>query len=375
MSDATRDLVSLLIGGHAQQTWQSYRIDSDLLAPADDWQMTAAVTDAAAGALPDFIVEGAPVKVMLGADLVLDGLVDTITEEVGKDSHTVELYGRDRASLLLDCSAPMLSLQLATLEQIIRTAVLPLGISRVEYRATPAAPRQKVHTEPGQSIWEWLQAACEANQVWPWFAPDGTLVIGAPDYATAPVADLILRANGKGNNVLRIARTRSMHSAFSDITVLGQSAGDGDVGHSDIRATVHDATLPLYRPRTVVDGNCESVALATRRATKLMADGRMERDRLVVSVAGHRVATLAKPGAAGALWTPGMRVHVLSEPHRIDAVYFVMRRTFTCSRQTGPGTELHLVPDGVWLLNVGFIKDKRRSSYGRKKGHYAGGDE
>lgn len=359
------DPIKLLIGGHAHQEWESYRIDSDLLSPADDWNMIVSTADGAP--LPDFVAEGADVTVMLGEDTLLSGLVDTITEDVEKRGSYVELYGRDRGSLLLDCSAPILSLQLATLEQIINKAVQPLGIKKVEYRAKPAAPRQKVHTEPGQSVWEWLQSACEANQVWPWMAPDGTLVIGAPDYTTAPVADLILRRSGQGNNVKRIQRTRSLHHSYSEITVLGQSAGTGDVGHNTIKGVATDDTVPLYRPRVVVDGNCESSDLAEHRAKKLMADGRMQREQLTVTVEGHRVTTSS---GSGAPWAPGMRVHVLSEPHGIDAVYYVIRRTFTLSRSVGPGTELHLIPDGSWLLALPFVKAKRRASYGKKKGHY-----
>lgn len=363
------DPIRLLIDGHAHEQWESYRIDSDLLTPADDWNLIVSSADQTA--LPDFVFEGAEVTLRLGEDTLLAGLLDTIEEDVEKTTHNIELYGRDRASLLIDCSAPILSMQLATLEQIVAKAVQPLGIKKVEYRAKPAAPRQKVHTEPGQSVWDWLQAACEANQVWPWMAPDGTLVIGAPDYTTAPVADLILRWNGEGNNVLRLRRTRSLHHSYSEITVLGQSAGSGDVGHNDIKGTASDDTVPLYRPRTVIDGNCESTALATRRATKLIADSKMARDTLVASVAGHRVAGSGGPGKP---WAPGMRVHVLSEPHGVDAVYFVIRRTFTRSRGAGAGTELHLVPDGSWLLALPFVKAKRRSSYGKKKGTYAKGN-
>ena len=364
------ETLSLLIGGHAHQEWESYRIDSDLLSPADDWSMTVAFADTIG--LPEFVFEGAPVSLMLGADTLLTGVVDTLDHVAEKKSHYVEMYGRDRASLLIDCSAPLLSLQLATLEQIVTKAVQPLGIRKIEYRAKPAAPRQKVHTEPGQSVWDWLQAACEANQVWPWMAPDGTLVIGAPDYSTAPVADLIMRRDGFGNNVKRIQRVRSLHHSFSEITVLGQSAGAGEVGHNAIKGVALDATLPLYRPRVVIDGNCESDELALHRATKLMADSRMHRDTLVVGVEGHRVTVAS---GAGAPWAAGMRVHVLSEPHGVDAVYFVIRRTFTRARSGGAGTELHLIPDGTWLLPLPFIKAKRRSSYGKRKGTYVESDE
>lgn len=367
------DPIRLLIGGKAHEEWESYRIDSDMLMPADDWELRAAFDGDTPGGtvLPDFIFEGATAKLMLGDDIILDGFVDGVDDEAEKRSHALELYGRDRGSLLLDCSMPLVSLQLATLDQIITQAVLPLGIKNVQFQAKPTVPRKKVHTEPGQSVWEWLQAACEINQVWPWFAPDGTLIIGEPDYTTPPVADLIMRFNGEGNNVKGIRRTKNIHHAFSEVTVLGQSAGiDGDIGQHDIKGTAKDDTMPFFRPRVVIDGNCESNALAERRANKLMADSRMHRDKLLVRVDGHRVRTaqgLGKP------WAPGMRVHVLSEPHGVDAIYFLIKRTFTLSVNARE-TALHLIPDGTWLLNLPFAKAKRRSSYGTRKGHYVQGN-
>jgi prophage tail gpP-like protein len=372
-----REPVTLLIGGKAHAEWESYRIDSDLLTPADDWQMNASFDgDTPNGnVVPDFIVEGASIKLMLGDDVILTGLVDAVDHEASKRSHMLELYGRDLGSRLIDCSVPLLSLQLATLDDIITQAVRPLGVKTVEYRAKPAAARKKVHTEPGQTVWEWLQAACEANQVWPWFTPDGTLVIGQPDYTTPPVADLIMRFNGEGNNVKGIRQVKNLHYSYSDITVLGQSAGlDGAVGQHNIVGKASDSSLNLRRPLVVVDGNCESADLATHRAEKIMADSRMHRERLLVRVAGHRITTANEPEIdTGTPWATGMRVHVLSEPHGIDAVYFVIKRIFTLSVQARE-TELHLIPDGTWLLNLPFVKDKRRSSYGTKKGAFVKGN-
>jgi prophage tail gpP-like protein len=370
--NAEIDPVKVLIGGKVHQAWESYRIDSDLLTPADDWQMVASAPADAGGdtSLPDFIFEGAEARVMLGEDQILSGRIDTIEDGVSKRGHGFSLYGRDLASALLDCSAPMLSMQLATLEQIIAKAVAPFGIKDVVYLATPSAPRKKVHTELGQSVWQWLQSACEANHVWPWFSPMGKLIIGAPDYAAPVAGNLILRADfGADTNVKSVRRVRSIHQSFSEITVLGQSSGDGDVGHHDIKGAATDDTMPLYRPRTVIDGNCESNALATARAEKLMADSRMARDGLQVIVQGHRVMSSA---GAGVPWAPGMRVHVISEPHKVDAVYFLMKREFILDRAEGRTTDLRLIPDGTWLLNVPFIKAKRRAGYGTKKGHYVG---
>lgn len=381
------EVVALVIGGQAHTRWERYRIDSDLLTPADAWEVSLWATRGAGEdtilpmrLLPDYVVAGADVKLLMGGELVLSGRIDSIEEPLDKTQHGVHITGRDLGAALIDCSVPMLAMQNATLATIIRRAVQPFGINQIAYKAKASAPRQTVHTEPGQTVWDWLLAACEANQVWPWFKPDGTLVIGEPDYSdqtNAPAANLVLRmedgtGSAKGNNIKRLHRHTSIHSRFTHFTVLAQGAGTGGEGHS-VSATVKDDDLlvdfpTLYRPKVVLDGNAENTALATSRANKLLADSIMASERLHVTVAGHRIRTA--DGKAGKLWEAGMRVHVLSEPHGVDDVYFVMKRTFEGGRESGTETHLDLIVDGSWLLNLAKVKGKRKSNTGKKNLKY-----
>ncbi len=394
-SSALSEEVVLVVDGRAHTRWERYRIDSDLLTPADAWDLSLWASRSAGEdtlqpmrLLPDYVTAGAEVQLLLGGERVLRGRIDSVEETLDKSQHTVQMSGRDFGAALVDCSVPMLSLKNATLDQIIKSVVKPVapskigsfGIDKVDYRAKLGAPRQTVHTEPGQTVWDWLLAACEANQVWPWFAPDGTLVIGSPDYSNEtnpPAANLVLRAedgagSASGNNIKRLHRHKSIHSRYTHITVLAQSAGTGEEGHNAL-ATVQDDDLladypSLYRPKTVLDGNAESQDLALRRANKLLADSRMAGERLHITVAGHRIRTA--DGSKGGLWQAGMRVRVLSEPHGVDDIYFVMKRTFEGGRQSGTQTELELVLDGTWLLNLAKVKGKRKSNTGKKNSKY-----
>ena len=72
-------------------------------------------------------------------------------------------------------------------------------------------------------------------------------------------------------------------------------------------------------------------------------DSRLEGLTLTALVRGHRVSEAGRP------WTPGQRVRLVSEPHGLDAVYFLMGRTFLGGRDKGSVTELTLKEDGVWL--------------------------
>ena len=356
-TDLSEDKVSLLIGGRAHSDWITYEIDSHLITPGDAWRVELAPPQ---DALPDVVVEGAPIELRVGRDTVLVGRVDTIDEETAKDRDTLILTGRDGAGVLLDCSAPIFVAKQATLAQVIANVVKPLGITKIKISAGSTYTNEKINIEPGDRAWNVLSHAAEANGLWPWFAPDGTLIVGGPDYTTKPVATLIMRRNGKGNNVISIKRTRSMAERYSEVTVLGQMHGTaGEPGKNGIKGVAKDPAVTVYRPHVVIDHECESVAMAISRARKLLMDSRLRGFTFTAKVKGHRTSD-------GVLWTPGQRIHVISEPHNVDAVFFLIGRRFSKGRMGGSTTTLTLKEDGVWTLDAHAHKRKHRR--GKNKG-------
>ena len=98
--------------------------------------------------------------------------------------------------------------------------------------------------------------------------------------------------------------------------------------------------------------------IAKKRARKLLMDGRLNGIDLQICVQGHRVSN------DGALWTPGMRVHLVSEPHGIDDIFFLMGRSFVRSLNEGTITQLRLKEDGVWTLDA--LPEKQAKKVGHK---------
>ncbi len=352
-----QDKVSLLIGGRVHSDWATYDVDSHLITPGDAWRVELAHP---AGVLPAEVVEGAGVELRIGGETVLVGTIDDIDEEVAKGRDTLVMTGRDGAGILLACSAPVFVAKQATLEQVIANVVRPLGITKIKINADKTYTNEKVNVEPGDRAWNVLAHAAEANGLWPWFAPDGTLIVGGPDYTTPPVATLIMRLNGKGNNVLSLKRVRSMAERYSEVTVLGQTHGTShEHGKNGIKGTAKDPAVTVYRPLVVVDHECESVAMAISRARKLLMDSRLHGITLTAKVRGHRTSD-------GVLWKPGQRIHVISEPHGIDAVFFLIGRRFSKSRTGGTCTVLTLKEDRVWTLDA--HAHKRRHRRGKNQG-------
>ncbi|WP_028535614.1 phage baseplate assembly protein [Paludibacterium yongneupense] len=343
-SATTDDKVSLMIGGHAHQDWSSYDIDSHLIVPGDAWRVELAAPQ---GSIPAELVVGAPIEVRVGNDKILVGRIDTIEDEVAKDRTVYTLNGRDQAAILLDCAAPIFVAKQVTLAQVVANIVRPLGISHIKINADSTYTTEKVNVEPGDRAWNVLANAAEANGLWPWFAPDGTLIVGGPDYSVPPVASLILRRSGQGNNVESLKRTHSIAERYSEVTVLGQKHGTAfDHGKHAIVGKATDPGVAFYRPHVVVDHECESVAQAVSRARKLLMDSRLKGLTLVAKVKGHRTTD-------GVLWAPGQRIHVLSEPHGINAVFFLLGRRLSKGRGgQGSYTLLTLKEDGVWTLDA-----------------------
>lgn len=346
------DDVTLLINGKAHSDWSSYDIDSHLQTPGDAWRVEVALPPTG---IPAEVVAGASIEVRLGSEKVLVGKLGRITAPIAAGRKTLTLSGRDMASQLLDCAAPIFSAKQLSLSQIVAQVVKPLGVTKIQIKADSTYISEKVNVEPGDRAWNILANAAEANGLWPWFTPDGTLIVGGPDYTTAPVATLIMRADGVGNNVESLEPEWSMDERYSEVTVLGQKPGTSfDHGKHAIKGKATDSSVSVYRPHIVVDHQCESVAQALSRARKLLMDGRLKGFTLTAKVMGHRTSD-------GVIWTPGQRLHVMSEPHGLNAIYFLMGRRL-CKGRAGQGTYtiLTLKEDKVWTLDAHAHKGRKK---------------
>ncbi|EOY3724117.1 phage baseplate assembly protein [Klebsiella michiganensis] len=385
--DIDLDKVSVIVGGKVHSDWSGYGIDSDFLIPADAWSMRLGLP---AGIFPEGVARGVPVQVRVGPDVVMSGRIDRVSRTVSRDQVSLSVSGRDGAAILVDCASPLLTSRQASLEEVIAQVVRPLGIKNIELHAESSIRNDKITTEPGERAWDILLRACAGRGLWPWFRPDGTLVIGGPDYTTAPVATLVMRRSGEGNNLLSLTDESSMERSFSRLMVLAQGhahstnkkkslvidvsstdsmtvtegvdttdteleTGLPETGQHGLTFTVEDPTVAYYRPQVVVMHDADDLEQVRYRARKMMADARLEGYSLIARVQGHRTSD-------GVLWEPGQRIHVISEPHGIDAVYFLMGREFTGGRPGGAVTTLRLKEDGVWIPDA-FPKKKK----GRKK--------
>ncbi|WP_229224331.1 phage baseplate assembly protein [Duganella sp. SG902] len=346
----------LLVAGQAHAAWEAYTIDSDLLTPADAWQFAVS---GQGRTLPAYVKSGAEMQVRVGNDLVLTGRIDRVRRVLKKGVRTYQISGRDSAAQLVDCSAPVFVRKMSTLKEIVTNIVRPLGIAKVRMQtSTETTQREKINVEPGDTAWEVLRNAAEAEGLWPWFDPDGTLVIGGPDYTTPPVA--VLSANPDDCNIESLEIDDDIVDRFSEITVLGQThATKAQGGKHNLKGVAKDTGITWSRPKIVVDHETDTAELCKDRAAKLMGDSRLRAFEMQITVKGHRINAPGQPGD-GMLWQPGQRVRVVSDADGIDAIYFLMARKFQRSRGYGTTTDLTLKEDGVWVVEAHPHKGKHR---------------
>jgi prophage tail gpP-like protein len=346
---ADRDTVEVVIGGKTQAAWSRYEIDSDLMTPADAWSVSLQAADLA---LPAEVRTATTAQIRVGGDLVMTGQIDSRSHAIRKGQQSLELRGRDGAAVLLDCSAPVFAAKEITLQEVITKVARPLGVSKVRIEADDSLVRERVAIEPGESGWQAIQRAAEANGLWPWFEPDGTLVVGGPDYSTPPVDHLVLRRDGVGNNIQEVTEQADPAERFSDVTVLGQvSSTSARTAGASVRSLIKDTGVVGYRPKVVVDHEAVNAQVAGARARKIISDAHVKAWGLSVLVKGHRTAS-------GLLWRPGQRVQVQVEDLGINTTLFVIARRFTGLPAL---TLLTLREDGAWVL-AAHPKSLRRKS-------------
>lgn len=350
------------IDGKSHNNWKSYDIDSDFLIPADAFAFDIGVPSDST-VLPDY--SGAEVKVRINDTLVMTGIVDTVQHGISKTNRTYRLNGRDKASVLVDCSAPITNVKGLTVLDAVKKIVEPLGIKQVKLKAENNPFLDKVDIDVGETAWNAAMRCANSAGLHLWFEPNGVLIVGGADYSTPPVATLCCMKDGSQNNFEQADLSFDVSNRFSEITFLAQSHGkQGQDNKNDLKWVYKDSEMTTYKPKTVVVSDVDNLESLQKWAKKYIADSILEGFTLTIIVPDHKMQD-------GTLWQPGQRVHVICEEYDIDAIFFLMGRRFMLSRQGGTQTELRFKQDGIWTPDAYSAKAekarKRKGKKGKKK--------
>lgn len=353
--------VVLEIDGAQHNKWKSYDVDSDFLIPADAFSFEIGLPSNHT-VFEDLSGKEAVIKI--NGETIMTGIIDTTRHSINKTTRTFVVNGRDRASILVDCSAPQLNVKGLTVLDAVKKIVAPLGINKVQLKAESNPILDRVDIDVGETAWNAIMKCANSAGLHCWFEPNGVLIVGGADYSSEPVATLCCIKNGVKNNFTQAELTFDVSQRFSEITFLAQRHGrSGDSNKNDLKWVYTDPNVPIYKPKTVVVPDVEDLTALKKWAKKHISDSQLDSFDLRIIVPDHKTES-------GVLWSVGQRVHVICEEYDIDAIFFLMGRRFTLSRSGGTQTELRFKEDGVWTPDAYVEKSeqarKRKGKKGRK---------
>ena len=223
-----------------------------------------------------------------------------------------------------------------------------LGVSaEVAAHADAKKALKLVKAQPGESFWALLQREAAKHQLLPTVTPDGGLVLGKPDYTSAPVATLHM--GGPDADVLSASYTATLSGRFSHVLVTGQAAGDAFSDGAKLKGSAQDKELigmGLYRPAVVdAGGDLRGHAEANARAAWEVSYRAYQGEVLEVEVVGHGPGT-------GKVWAPNTQVNVVDDVMGLSGLWWLSGRRLTRDRTQGTRAALTLHRPGTLLPPV-----------------------
>jgi prophage tail gpP-like protein len=227
-------------GGRAISGWKSVEITRRLDAASGTFRLEIQHVE------PWPIRAGAEVRISAGGTVVVTGYVDTIEAEIGHDSTSLVVSGRDRTEDLVDCAAPESPTELrgVNLEELATHCAKPLGIEVVTRLAEDLPFDFRLNA--GESCWSAIERACRKRGVLAFPDQLGRLVLAFP--ATSRTDRDI------GPTDFKSGRLRWQQSErFRVYKVTGQRPGTDDAWGAAAAEVLGEAQdLAVDRPRTFV---------------------------------------------------------------------------------------------------------------------------
>lgn len=327
--------VSLIVAGRRYSGWKSVRVTRTIEGLSGQFSLDVSDRWAASVGWP--IVEEDPCRVEIAGTTVVDGYIDKRTLSASADSRTLSYTGRDRAGVLVDCSAVMdrwTHYNVDVAEFATRLAK-PFGVGVSLQQGLKLDKVKKVVINPGDTAYEAMRRATSDAEVL--IVSDGSGGIVITRHSSQRSASLV-----EGENILSCSLEYDGTDRYHRYLIVTQVAGtDEAFGEATkVRAEAVDEGVQrrdrvlLMRP-----DKGYSVADARRRADWEARVRAARAETAVVSVRGW-----CQPD--GTLW-PLNAVVYLKAPRSIgvDGDMLIAQIEYTLG-SGGQVTQLRLVrPD------------------------------
>lgn len=331
--------VRALIDDQLFTNWTQYSVGADFEQPCAAF--TLVVANPTAGQVAT-ILEGSRITLEVGAERILSGFIDTKSLSISSAGSEMTLSGRDHAAPLVDCSLlPEQRFSNISLARLAERLLSDLAVrATVSTNADEAeAPIANVKPEPGERPWGLLARLAAQVRLRVWTVPGG-IMIGRPDYTSAPVGTLQHRRDERRdvNNILRIDHEWSISRRRDPVVVIARAGGRAGSDGGGVRVQVRDTYMQgidMRRPLVIEDGDSTTVNEARARGNYELSDRQGRAWRAVVTVVGHG-PTPTK------LWAPNQVVVLDDDQAGESGPVWIQSVDFSRSRTSGTTSTLNL---------------------------------
>lgn len=351
-----------------------YEVATDLLAPsAARFELG---DDGTWSAIRDALGIGAQFAVSVNDKPRLTGRLLTRNLAVSGDAGaTVQVVVRTKlADAMFTAVDPKIGVKNTTLKAILLAAFDRMGLTESDFifrtdvardlvtgrskggQETPDLAKMKedeARPHPPETVWSFAERHCSRFHLMMWDAPDGRIVVGAPDDAQDPTYYMTAHRGiaAATNNLLSAQKTEDFEEVPAEMWVYGVGGGKEQT-RARIKFMSADPVLAgvepfLDRTAMVIDESIVTQAQAVARARRELMRRRLMSDSWVLETDGL------------SYWTGSERV-----PYGIDAVanvavdvaggangaYLVYQTRMTGSANGAHTTSLTCCGRGIWAL-------------------------
>lgn len=294
-----------------------------------------------------------------------------VTSDAGA---TVQLTVRTALADAAFASAnPTISLAKCSLKDVVLQAYAPLGLGEEHFVFDPDVARDimtgksaggsaidlddlkedaaKVH--PPETIYAFVERHLNRFHLTQWDAPDGRIIIGAPDQRGITFYRLRLRRDDpQNNNVVSAEKIEDYEQTPSVLLVSGLSGGGG-FAKAKVRSAetneVLSAVAPVInRPVFIVDDAVKTQEQGDARARREMLMRSRQTDAWSMEVPGLAYWDGAKLTPWGIDTIADVDVEVAGASAR--GAYMIHKVTMKGDASAGYSTSLEMVARGLWAL-------------------------
>jgi len=256
------NVVSLLVESSKLIGWKTISISRsmDTLCSSFDFSMV----DVWEGD-PVELVPNLPCSVSIDDTKMVTGYIDSVKIRTGRDSHIIQVHGRDKTADLVDCSAANIpgSWKNVDVIRFFSDLIRPFGLAVTSN--TSLGEKIKDYTlASGEAPFEAIQKICKDRAFVALSDSEGDLYITNSGNLTA--TDKLIY----GQNIISADVEYDFVNRYSLYKVKGQKSGSGDSwGNSttEIYGEATDDAIDRYRPLVITADGQITNSLANKRAS------------------------------------------------------------------------------------------------------------